>query len=51
MATIFTSLDSPEMQSYLETLSASSDPFDLVAEQEEESGIPLAFQVIPNQIN
>ncbi len=46
MSSIFTSLDAPEMQSYLETLSASTDPFDLVAEQEEESGIPLVFSTI-----
>jgi hypothetical protein len=46
---IFTSLDAPEMQSYLDGLSSPDDPFEIAAEQEEEDGIPLAFQVVPKQ--
>ena len=42
---LFVSLDSPEMQQYLETLSSDSDPFEIVAEMEEEDGRPLVYQI------
>ena len=46
MTYLFTSLDAPEMQSYLDTLSSGDDPFEILAAKEEEEGCPL---VVPNQ--